>query len=87
MFATADNMYILPAHRATVYIIGILLGYALKNFRNISLSQVINLIEFIINYETHYQLFLSQIMMKLGDLRKQKQLRKLATILWVRFNR
>jgi hypothetical protein len=40
LFETADNMYILPAHRATVYIMGIFLGYILRNFRNISLTKV-----------------------------------------------
>ncbi|KAH0814880.1 hypothetical protein GEV33_007912 [Tenebrio molitor] len=39
LFETADNMYILPAHRATVYIMGIFLGYILRNFRNISLTK------------------------------------------------
>lgn len=29
LFDTANNMYILPAHRLTVYIMGILLGYVL----------------------------------------------------------
>ncbi|EFA04173.1 O-acyltransferase like protein [Tribolium castaneum] len=39
LFATADNMYIIPLHRATVYIMGVLLGYILRNYRNISLSK------------------------------------------------
>ncbi|KAG5878798.1 hypothetical protein JTB14_026062 [Gonioctena quinquepunctata] len=40
LFDTADNMYILPAHRATVYIMGIFLGYILRNFRNMHLTKV-----------------------------------------------
>ncbi|KAF2881369.1 hypothetical protein ILUMI_24812 [Ignelater luminosus] len=38
LFSTADNMYILPAHRATVYIMGILLGYLLQNCKTIRLT-------------------------------------------------
>lgn len=32
-------MYILPTHRATVYIIGILLGYSLRIYKDIKLSK------------------------------------------------
>ena len=32
-------MYILPAHRATVYIMGILIGYLLRKFKNIKLTK------------------------------------------------
>nr|XP_023016320.1 nose resistant to fluoxetine protein 6 [Leptinotarsa decemlineata] len=39
LFNTADYMYILPAHRATVYIMGIFLGYILRNFSNMYLSK------------------------------------------------
>ncbi|RZC33579.1 nose resistant to fluoxetine protein 6, partial [Asbolus verrucosus] len=39
LFDTADNMYILPAHRATVYIMGIFLGFLLRNFRNVALTR------------------------------------------------
>ncbi|KAJ8965176.1 hypothetical protein NQ314_004319 [Rhamnusium bicolor] len=39
LFETADNMYILPVHRATVYIMGIFLGYILKHFGNIHLTK------------------------------------------------
>lgn len=33
-------MYILPAHRLTVYIIGILLGYVLRNTQKVKLDKV-----------------------------------------------
>ncbi|KAL1513441.1 hypothetical protein ABEB36_002852 [Hypothenemus hampei] len=39
LFSTADNMYILPAHRATVYIMGIFLGYLLRKSRNVVLTK------------------------------------------------
>ncbi|XP_072399233.1 nose resistant to fluoxetine protein 6-like [Diabrotica undecimpunctata] len=39
LFDTADYMYILPAHRATVYIMGIFLGYILRNSSNITLNK------------------------------------------------
>lgn len=39
LFSTADNMYILPVHRATVYIMGILLGYYLRTLKNFKLSK------------------------------------------------
>ncbi|XP_056642944.1 O-acyltransferase like protein [Diorhabda sublineata] len=39
LFDTADHMYILPAHRATVYIMGIFLGYILRNFSNLSFTK------------------------------------------------
>ncbi|CAH0557874.1 unnamed protein product [Brassicogethes aeneus] len=38
LFDTADHMYILPAHRATVYIMGIFLGYILKFYRSTTLT-------------------------------------------------
>ncbi|CAH1130534.1 unnamed protein product [Ceutorhynchus assimilis] len=39
LFNTADYMYILPPHRATVYIMGILMGYLLKKYSNTTLSK------------------------------------------------
>ncbi|CAG9824968.1 unnamed protein product [Phaedon cochleariae] len=39
LFQTADHMYILPAHRATVYIMGIFLGYILRNFSHIQMTK------------------------------------------------
>ncbi|GAB0089047.1 uncharacterized protein DMENIID0001_035260 [Sergentomyia squamirostris] len=38
LFDTANYMYILPAHRATVYAMGVLLGYVLRRYKNISLT-------------------------------------------------
>ncbi|XP_066254847.1 nose resistant to fluoxetine protein 6-like [Euwallacea similis] len=38
LFETADNMYILPPHRATVYIMGIFMGYLLRNCSHIKLT-------------------------------------------------
>ncbi|XP_023032742.1 nose resistant to fluoxetine protein 6 [Drosophila willistoni] len=38
LFRTADYMYSFPPHRSTVYIMGILLGYALRKFQGIKLS-------------------------------------------------
>ena len=40
LFETADNMYTLPVHRATVYIMGILLGYYLRKYPNVILKPV-----------------------------------------------
>ncbi|XP_050308684.1 O-acyltransferase like protein-like [Anthonomus grandis grandis] len=40
LFDTADNMYILPPHRATVYIMGIFMGYILRKHGNVTLSKV-----------------------------------------------
>ncbi|KAL3280802.1 hypothetical protein HHI36_004033 [Cryptolaemus montrouzieri] len=40
LFDTADNMYILPIHRLTVYIIGILLGYYLRKMKHFRLSKL-----------------------------------------------
>lgn len=40
LFKTADHMYILPTHRLTVYIMGILLGYALRTQKALQLSKV-----------------------------------------------
>ncbi|XP_073983636.1 nose resistant to fluoxetine protein 6-like isoform X2 [Rhodnius prolixus] len=40
MFNTADYSYILPTHRATVYIMGIILGYILRQWgRNVNLKK------------------------------------------------
>ncbi|GLV41432.1 drop dead [Carabus blaptoides fortunei] len=39
LFETADNMYILPAHRLTVYIMGIFLAYLLRNAKKLEFSQ------------------------------------------------
>lgn len=33
-------MYSMPLHRATIYIIGILLGYAMRMYPNVKLSKV-----------------------------------------------
>lgn len=33
-------MYALPAYRATIYIIGILVGYAMRTYRNVKLTRV-----------------------------------------------
>ncbi|XP_067638010.1 nose resistant to fluoxetine protein 6 isoform X2 [Eurosta solidaginis] len=38
LFRTADYMYSFPPHRSTVYIMGILLGYCLRKYRGIQLS-------------------------------------------------
>ncbi|XP_059617040.1 nose resistant to fluoxetine protein 6 isoform X3 [Phlebotomus argentipes] len=38
LFDTANYMYILPAHRATVYIMGVLLGYILRRYRDLKLT-------------------------------------------------
>jgi len=57
LFATADNMYILPAHRATVYIMGIFLGYFLRCYSHvilkpavIQLGNVLAVISFIVSF-------------------------------------
>ncbi|XP_037940579.1 nose resistant to fluoxetine protein 6-like [Teleopsis dalmanni] len=39
LFRTADYMYSFPPHRSTVYIMGILLGYALRKFKNVTLTK------------------------------------------------
>lgn len=39
LFRTADNMYILPSHRVTVYIMGIFMGYLLRNRGHIAFSK------------------------------------------------
>ncbi|KAH8305318.1 hypothetical protein KR044_002142, partial [Drosophila immigrans] len=38
LFRTADYMYSFPPHRSTVYIMGILLGYALRKFQGVKLT-------------------------------------------------
>ncbi|KAM8721005.1 hypothetical protein ACLKA7_006955 [Drosophila subpalustris] len=40
LFRTADYMYSFPPHRSTVYIMGILLGYALRKFQGIQLTRL-----------------------------------------------
>lgn len=40
LFRTADYMYSIPAHRATIYILGILIGYGMRIYRNVKLSKV-----------------------------------------------
>lgn len=40
LFDTANFMYILPAHRITVYIMGILLGYILRTYKDLKLTKV-----------------------------------------------
>ncbi|XP_030382326.1 nose resistant to fluoxetine protein 6 [Scaptodrosophila lebanonensis] len=39
LFRTADYMYSFPPHRSTVYIMGILLGYALRKYQGVKLSR------------------------------------------------
>lgn len=39
LFETADRMYIIPHHRFTVYAMGIGLGYTLRMFKNMKLTQ------------------------------------------------
>ena len=51
MFNTADYSYILPTHRATVYVMGIALGYFLQQLgKDIKLKKV--------NYNLSFLLFL-----------------------------
>lgn len=38
LFRTADLMYTIPVHRATIYIVGILVGYAMRTYKHIKLS-------------------------------------------------
>jgi len=40
LFETADNMYILPPHRFTVYVMGIALGYVLRKCKDLQLSKI-----------------------------------------------
>lgn len=40
MFRTADLMYAIPFHRATIYLLGILLGYVLQTCKDYRLSDV-----------------------------------------------
>nr|CAD7569101.1 unnamed protein product [Timema californicum] len=40
LFDTANLSYILPTHRATIYLIGVLVGYWLRNMRKIHLSKM-----------------------------------------------
>jgi hypothetical protein len=39
LFETADRMYIMPHHRFTVYAMGLGLGYALRTFKSMKLTQ------------------------------------------------
>ncbi|KAB0797842.1 hypothetical protein PPYR_08835 [Photinus pyralis] len=39
LFDTADHMYILPIHRATVYILGVLLAFLQCNYQSVNLSK------------------------------------------------
>jgi hypothetical protein len=39
LFETADRMYIMPHHRFTVYAMGIFLGYILRMFKDMKLTQ------------------------------------------------
>ncbi|XP_044743936.1 O-acyltransferase like protein [Chrysoperla carnea] len=41
LFNTANNMYILPTHRTTVYLMGVLLGYYLRNMKNVILKPAV----------------------------------------------
>lgn len=38
LFDTADNMYILPYYRLTVYLMGVMLGYACRVYKNLRLT-------------------------------------------------
>ncbi|KRT78515.1 Acyltransferase, partial [Oryctes borbonicus] len=40
LFLTADYMYIIPAYRLTVYVMGIILGYLLREHKDIRLKQI-----------------------------------------------
>nr|XP_022903854.1 nose resistant to fluoxetine protein 6 [Onthophagus taurus] len=40
LFKTADHMYILPPHRLTVYIMGIILAYILREYKNVQLKPI-----------------------------------------------
>lgn len=40
LFRTADLMYSIPLHRATIYIFGIFTGYAMRMYKNVRLSKV-----------------------------------------------
>nr|CAD7428548.1 unnamed protein product [Timema monikensis] len=40
LFDTANLSYILPTHRATIYLIGVLVGYWLRNMRKIHLNKM-----------------------------------------------
>lgn len=39
LFRTADLMYSIPVHRATIYIVGILVGYAMRTYINVKISK------------------------------------------------
>lgn len=39
LFATADFMYIIPAYRLTVYIMGVLLGYFMRIYKDLKLTK------------------------------------------------
>lgn len=39
LFKTADLMYSIPVHRATIYIIGIFVGYAMRTCKHVELSK------------------------------------------------
>lgn len=43
LFKTADLMYSIPLHRATIYIFGIFTGYAMRMYKNVKLSKVCDL--------------------------------------------
>lgn len=40
LFRTADLMYSIPLHRATIYIFGIFTGYAMRMYKHVRLSKV-----------------------------------------------
>lgn len=40
LFRTADLMYSMPLHRATIYIFGIFVGYAMRMYKHVKLSKV-----------------------------------------------
>ncbi|XP_030765294.1 nose resistant to fluoxetine protein 6-like [Sitophilus oryzae] len=39
LFETADYMYILPPHRATVYIMGVFMGYLLRKYKHVTFTK------------------------------------------------
>lgn len=40
LFRTADLMYAIPFYRATIYLLGILLGYVMQTYKDYRLSEV-----------------------------------------------
>lgn len=44
LFRTADLMYSIPLHRATIYIFGIFTGYAMRMYKNVKFTKVSELV-------------------------------------------